>query len=80
MRRNSILYYGYSHSTYTDCMEQISSTNRKHALMTDLWFVINNLLYVIFSLLGVFGVGKGDTLFYSAFLCLSVAYGWRFCS
>lgn len=56
MNRSGMMYYGYDRQTYEDCAEQICSTNRDHALMTGLWFIINNFLYVILSVMGVFGV------------------------
>ncbi len=43
--------------------------------MIELWFIVNNFLYVIFSLMGVFGVTKSDTAFYATFLAVSLAYG-----
>ncbi len=75
MRRASFLYYGYDKETYSDCRSQISVTNRKHAMMINLWFIANNLLYVIFSLMGVFGVGRQNTVFYSAYLIASLVFG-----
>lgn len=75
MRRAGFLYYGYDRDTYLACTERISATNRQHALMVNLWFIINNLLYVVFSLMGVFGVSRKDTLFYSAYLIVSAIYG-----
>ena len=75
MKYSGFGYYGYDRQTYENCGEQIYSTNRKHALMIELWFIVNNFLYVIFSLMGVFGVTKSDTAFYATFLAVSLAYG-----
>ena len=74
MEQNRVLYYGYDRKTYLDCRDQISSTNRRHAMMINLWFVLNNFLYVIFSLMGVFGVSRNNTRFYAAFLFLSALF------
>ncbi|MBQ7679740.1 MAG: GGDEF domain-containing protein [Butyrivibrio sp.] len=75
MKQTNLLYYGYNRETYQACRDQISSTNRRHALMINLWFVISNLLYVIFSLMRVFGVDRGSTPFYAAFLVVSASFG-----
>ena len=75
MKYSGFGYYGYDRQTYENCGEQISSTNRIHALMMELWFIVNNFLYVIFSIMGVFGVTKSDTTFYTTFLVISLAYG-----
>ncbi len=44
-------------------------------MMINLWFIINNLLYVIFSLMGVFGVNRQNTPFYALYLAASVVFG-----
>lgn len=43
-------------------------------MMIDLWFVVNNILYVIFSLMGVFGVGRKNTVFYASYLIVSAVF------
>ncbi|MCR5791487.1 MAG: diguanylate cyclase [Lachnospiraceae bacterium] len=75
MRQAGFLYYGYDRDTYLACADRIKATNRQHALMVNLWFIINNLLYVVFSLMGVFGVSHKDTFFYSAYLIVSAIFG-----
>lgn len=75
MNRKGFLYYGYSRDTYMECRERINATNRQHALMVNFWFIINNFLYVVFSLMGVFGVSRKDTMFYLAYLLVASGFG-----
>lgn len=75
MRQASFLYYGYSRDTYRECSERINATNRQHALMVNLWFIFNNFLYVIFSIMGVFGVSSKDTMFYLSYFVVAFIFG-----
>ena len=75
MRQASFLYYGYSRDTYRECSERINATNRQHALMVNLWFIFNNFLYVIFSIMGVFGVSSKNTIFYLSYFVVACVFG-----
>ena len=74
MGKRRVLFYGYDRTTYAECRDKINATNRRHAMMIDLWFVVNNVLYILFSLMGVFGVSRKNTLFYTAFFAVSLVY------
>ena len=65
MTAKSFNYYGFDKDTYFDCIGLIRATNRKHVLMLNSWFFIVNLVYLIFSILNLFGVSQERI-----FLCL----------
>ena len=77
MNQRSINYYGYGKDTYEECRELIRTTNWIHVLVINSWFVANNLMYLIFSVLGVFGVDKSRIPFFVSFLILSALF--EFC-
>lgn len=72
MSFKSVNYYGYDKNTYRECLDLIHSTNITHLKMLNLWFILNNLLFIIFSVFSIFGVNKMDIPFYSVFLAISV--------
>lgn len=72
MPENSVNYYGYDKETYLECSELIHMTNRKHIFIMTSWFLIVNVLYLIFSTLNLFGVSRSRVPFYAVY----VAFGF----
>ena len=85
------LYYGYDRDTYQGCLDQICATNRRHAGILNLWFLIINALFLACSKFNLLGIDKRSTIFYLSFfiaaaiyeLLLHLAHGfamkhWRF--
>ncbi len=69
----SLNYYGFDKETYKECLNQIRPTNRKHIFILNTWFLLVNLLYMVFSFLNLFGVTKELSWFYTLYFILSVA-------
>ena len=69
----SLNYYGFDKETYKECLNQIRSTNRKHIFILNTWFLLVNLLYMVFSFLNLFGVTKEQFWFYTLYLILALA-------
>ncbi len=65
-------YYGYDKSTYEDCIELIRTNNWNHVLFNNTWFIFNCVLYLIFSVRGLFDVDKSRVPFYLTFTILAV--------
>ena len=74
MTVKSFNYYGYDRDTYYDCVSLIRTTNRKHMLILNSWFLLVNLLYLIFSGLNLFGVTQERIPFYTLYVAVAVAY------
>lgn len=74
MTKKSLNYYGYDRSTYTSCNELIRSTNRRHMEFVNVWFLLLNAMFVIFSLLNIFGVDKRSLHFYLTYLILAAVF------
>lgn len=72
MSGNSLNYYGYDKHTYKQCLGSIHSTNRKHILMLNTWFLFANTFYLIFSILNLWGVTQERILFYAVYVALAV--------
>ena len=66
-------YYGYDKETYFACIDLIHVTNRKHILILNTWFLIVNVLYLIFSALNLFGVTQERIPFYVVYTTISLA-------
>ena len=73
MTAKSFNYYGFDRDTYFDCIGLIRATNRKHVLMLNTWFFIVNLVYLIFSILNLFGVAQERISFYASYLAATLA-------
>ena len=73
MTAKSFNYYGFDKDTYFDCIGLIRATNRKHVLMLNTWFFIVNLVYLIFSILNLFGVSQERISFYASYLAVTLA-------
>ena len=70
----SINYYGVDKETYRSCQDQVRSTNRKHLEIINIWFMINNAMFLVCSLCNWFGVDKRSTPLYSIFFGISVLF------
>ncbi|MBQ7159647.1 MAG: GGDEF domain-containing protein [Treponema sp.] len=68
-------HYGFDSETYRECLGLIRSTNKKHVMILNTWFFIVNLLYLIFSIMNLFGVSQERIPFYSIYLAATVALG-----
>lgn len=73
MQRKSLNYYGYDRTTFESCTELIRRTNRRHLEFVNIWFLIMNAMFVVFSLLNIFGVDQRNLRFYLIYLILAVA-------
>ncbi|MBR0099963.1 MAG: hypothetical protein IJP90_09645, partial [Treponema sp.] len=79
MTARSFNYYGYSKQSYIECLGLIRSTNRKHISILNTWFVLINLLYLVFSALNLFGVNQERIPLYGSFLLASILFEiWLF--
>lgn len=68
MNKRSPNYYGYDKETYLRCTELINTTNRRHLEFVNVWFLLLNAMFLIFSLLGVFGVDSEESVIYLVYL------------
>lgn len=73
MNRRSLNYYGYDKETYIRCADLIRSTNRRHLEYVNVWFLLLNAMFIVFSLLNVFGVDTSNLLFHLAFMLIALA-------
>ncbi len=71
---NRFTYYGYERDTFFDCIGMIRSTNRRHILLLNTWFLLVNLLYLFFSIMNLFGVTQERAWFYIVYLFLSIVF------
>ena len=79
MTARSFNYYGYSKQSYVECLGLIRNTNRKHISILNTWFVLINLLYLVFSALNLFGVNQERIPLYGSFLVVSALFEiWLF--
>ena len=79
MTTRSINYYGFEKSAYMECSSLIRSTNRKHITILNTWFLLINLLYLVFSYLYLFGVNQERLPFYGAYFGISLVFEiWLF--
>lgn len=67
-------YYGYDKENYDDCIDMVRQTNIKHVAILNRWFLIINILFLVFSMLSIFGVRSSMTNFYLVFLGISVIF------
>lgn len=74
MTARSFNYYGYTKESYMECSEMIRSTNRKHTTILNTWFILINLLYLVFSYLNLFGVNQERIPFYAAYLLVGIIF------
>ena len=74
MITRSFNYYGYDRETYKECSSLIRSTNRKHITILNTWFVIINILYLVFSYLNLFGLNQERIPLYAAYLSVSIIF------
>lgn len=74
MITRSFNYYGYDRETYKECSSLIRSTNRKHITILNTWFVIINILYLVFSYLNLFGLNQERIPLYTAYLSVSIIF------
>ena len=47
MLNKNLNYYGYDRNTYNDCLDQIRSTNLKHVIILNTWFLLISLVFLI---------------------------------
>ena len=73
MNRRSPNYYGYDKETYLSCADLIRLTNRRHLEYVNIWFLLLNAMFVVFSLLNVFGVDKSNLFFHLVFFLIAAA-------
>lgn len=79
MTKRSLNYYGYTREAYKECSSLIRSTNRKHITILNTWFLLINLLYLVFASLNLFGVNEGQVPFYTTYFGISVFFEiWLF--
>lgn len=64
--------YGYDKQTYFECIELIRANNRKHVMILTTWFFIVNLLYLLFSIMNLFGVSQERIPFYVIYLAATI--------
>lgn len=50
MFNKNLNYYGYDRKTYDDCLDQIRTTNLKHAIILNTWFLLIALVFLIFRI------------------------------
>ena len=74
MTYKSFNYYGYDKSTFKDCSLLIRQTNRKHITILNTWFIIINLIYLIFAWLNLFGVNEERAPFYGSYIIASFVF------
>ena len=74
MTARSFNYYGYTKESYMECSEMIRTTNRKHTTILNTWFILINLLYLVFSYLNLFGVNQERIPFYAAYLLIGIIF------
>ncbi len=74
MSLKKFLLYGYDSQSYRDCLDLIRWTDRRHMRIINSWFLVVNLLYLIFSMNNLFGVNETFIPFYSAFFGISVVF------
>ena len=79
MTKRSLNYYGYTHEAYKECSSLIRTTNRKHITILNTWFLLINLLYLVFASLNLFGVSEGQVPFYTSYFGISILFEiWLF--
>lgn len=74
MTAKSFNYYGFDKCTYYDCVDLVHSTNRKHIFILNTWFLLVNVLYLVFSFLNLFGVTQERIPFFAGYVAGSVAF------
>ncbi|MCR5676369.1 MAG: GGDEF domain-containing protein [Lachnospiraceae bacterium] len=74
MNFKSVNYYGVDIDTYRECSGQIRSTNRRHIGIINVWFILNNAMFLICSLVGWFGVDRRSTSMYAVFLSAAMVF------
>ena len=74
MTARSFNYYGYTKESYLECSDMIRTTNRKHITILNTWFILINLLYLVFSYLNLFGVNQERIPFYAAYLLAGIVF------
>lgn len=47
MINRNLNYYGYDRHTYNDCLDQIRTTNLKHAIILNTWFLLISLVFLV---------------------------------
>ncbi len=65
-------FYGYDREMYHNCIDLIRWTNRRHLRVINSWFLVVNLLYLLFSTQNLFGVNEKHIAFYGFFVVLSM--------
>lgn len=68
MLENNFNFYGYSHETYKSCTSQIRQANKKQLIILNTWFLIINILYLVFSCFNLFGVSRQYIWFYAVYV------------
>ncbi|WP_407428777.1 GGDEF domain-containing protein [Treponema sp.] len=71
---NSFNYYGYDKGTFSECIELVNSTNRKHIFIITSWFLLVNILYLIFCILNLFAVSHARIPFYASYAAFSLLF------
>lgn len=66
MRQGTLNYYGFTKETYKNCESFIRQSNRKNCLALTGWFLVVNLLYLVFASLNLFGTIQQHVFFYAA--------------
>ncbi|MBP3773023.1 MAG: GGDEF domain-containing protein [Treponema sp.] len=74
MTIRSFNFYGFSKDSYMECADLIHSTNRKHITILNTWFLFINLLYLIFSILNLFGVNQERIPYYALYIVIALAF------
>ena len=74
MTGKSINFYGYDKETYSDCIGMIKSMNRNHVIVINIWFLIVDFLYLLFSAFNLFGVNQERIPFYATYLAASTVF------
>jgi len=74
MTKHSFNFYGHEPKAYKECSSLIRSTNRKHITILNTWFLIVNILYLVFSSLNLFGVSEEQVPFYAGAVAFSIFF------
>lgn len=65
-------HYGFDKETYDECGSLIEASNRGHARIINLWFVLVNAFYYLSATFGLFNVDPERRVFYGVFMLAGI--------
>ena len=74
MPKKSINFYGYDRETYENCGDLIRNMNRRHMEFLNVWFLLLNAMFILFSLFGIFGVDKRSLRLYITYFSVAAVF------